>query len=139
MADTFFTQKRFDQDLATCGCKKESPLAHSLPPHPAGLWKELTVVHHGLLGAIPVHALPLEDTSSVNEPGRPRSAGMGRPPSAAGAGWGGGGGAGVAAPLVVLDRWVAKAGLLVVDGGNSTGSDVVLTWRVRNGRSRSFT
>lgn len=60
------------------------------------------MIQHGLLGVIPVHALPLEEVSSTREPGRPRSAAMGRPGSAGGAA----GGAGVAQPLVVLDRRV---------------------------------
>lgn len=65
------------------------------------------MVQHGLVGIIPVHALPLEEVSSAKEPGRPRSAAVGRPVSAGGAAArGGGGGAGVAAPLVVLDRYV---------------------------------
>lgn len=75
----------------------------SLPP-PTVYLKEITVVQHGLVGVIPVHALPLEEVPSAKEPGRPRSAAMGRPVSANGAARGGGGGAGEAAPLVVLDR-----------------------------------
>lgn len=63
------------------------------------------MIQHGLVGVVPVHALPLEEVSSTKEPGRPRTATMGRPVSAGGAGGaGGGGGAGVAAPLAVLDR-----------------------------------
>lgn len=62
------------------------------------------MIQHGLVGVIPVHALPLEEVSTAKEPGRPRSAAMGRPISAGVAVGGGGGGAGAAAPLVVLDR-----------------------------------
>ncbi|CAM9498108.1 unnamed protein product, partial [Ectocarpus fasciculatus] len=69
--------------------------------------QEVTIVQHGLLGVVPVHALPLEETST-NEPGRPRTAGMGRPQTAGSAGGGTGGGAGVAAPMAVLDRYSVR-------------------------------
>ncbi|CAM9264513.1 unnamed protein product, partial [Ectocarpus sp. 12 AP-2014] len=75
----------------------------AFPPH----IQEITIVQHGLLGVVPVHALPLEETST-NEPGRPRSAAMGRPPTAGSAGGGRGGGAGLAAPLAVLDRYSVR-------------------------------
>lgn len=65
-----------------------------------------------------MHALPLEETSSIREPGRTATAGGHgwRPPSS-----GGGGGLGssatagtsVTAPLVVLDRWVGEEALNV--------------------------
>lgn len=79
------------------------PTTHSVPPFP----KEITVIQHGLVGVIPVHALPLEGVPSNGEPGRPRSRAAGRPPSvgAAGGGGGVGGGTGSAAPLAVLDRY----------------------------------
>ncbi|CBJ25838.1 tetratricopeptide repeat domain protein [Ectocarpus siliculosus] len=75
----------------------------ALPPH----IQEVTIVQHGLLGVVPVHALPLEE-KSTNEPGRPRSAAMGRPPTAGSAGGGRGGGAGLAAPMAVLDRYCVR-------------------------------
>lgn len=70
------------------------------------------MIQHGLVGVIPVHALPVEEVPSAKEPGRPRSAAVGRPPSSGGpaGGGGGGGGAGVASPLVVLDRCVRDGG-----------------------------
>ncbi|CAM9536199.1 unnamed protein product, partial [Scytosiphon promiscuus] len=90
------------QDLSTA---LEVPkVLKALPPHV----QEITVIQHGLVGIIPVHALPLEEVSSNGEPGRPRSRAMGRPPSAGAAGGGKGGGAGSAAPLAVLDSYSVR-------------------------------
>ncbi|CAN0006883.1 unnamed protein product, partial [Laminaria digitata] len=95
------------QDLgATLGVAN---VLKALPPH----IQDITIIQHGLLGVVPVHALPLEEASSIREPGRTATAGgLGwRPPSSGVAGGGGGfgssaaAGASAAAPLVVLDRW----------------------------------
>lgn len=78
------------------------------PPPPPLPFQEITVVHHGILGVVPVHALPLEEASG-REPGRLGTAGQAlRPHSTSGGGMGSTGtmGAGSGAPLVVLDRWV---------------------------------
>lgn len=85
----------------SCGHAQMFPTPPPIPPSR----QEITVIQHGLIGVIPVHALPLEEVSSNGEPGRPRSRAAGRPPSAGAArGAIGGGGAGSVAPLAVLDR-----------------------------------
>ncbi|CAM9303645.1 unnamed protein product, partial [Hapterophycus canaliculatus] len=90
------------QDLSTA---LEVPkVLKALPPHV----QEITVIQHGLVGVIPVHALPLEEVASNGGPGRPRSRAMGRPPSAGAAGGAMGQGAGSAAPLAVLDSYSVR-------------------------------